>query len=210
MRLGEALLPVIVAPLAGLVACPAVAVHAWLRVRRERRWATEVAEDLIVLLQKGWLDRARSRLLESPGTLGEHLLRIGLWPGKADYYASVETNAEIQRAVSASLAFHERLQQIGVAVGLAGILALMVAVTSDGSVFAGIGMAVVVLLFSPGILLALSPLFAWFCLRRIRSWSADLCLHLRRLQQDVAACLPRAPDLSSPSAPAEDGPPATR
>lgn len=186
----EALGAIGLAALAPLLVCPVVALAARLHVRREKRWATEVAEDLVTLVQKGWIDRARSRLHESPGLLGRHLERIGLWPGKPDYYASVEANTELERAVGAGLADHDRLQRLGIALGVAGILSLMAAVCGDGSVFAGIGMSIVLILFTPVALLGLSPLVAWFCLHLVRTWSAELCAHLRRLQREVVACLP--------------------
>lgn len=178
------------AGLTPLIFCPVVALAARLRVRREKRWASEVAEDLVTLIQKGWIDRARSRLHESPGVLGRHLDRVGLWAGKPDYYVSVETNAELEREVAASLAGYDRLQRLGIGLGVAGILSLMAAVCGDGSVFAGVGMSLVLLLFTPVALLGLSPLVAWFCLHLVRSWSAELCAHLRRLQREVVACLP--------------------
>ena len=165
--------------------CPLIALHAWRRSVRERRWATEVAEDLVVLLRKGWLDRARSRLQESPGILGAHLQRIGLWPGEPGFYASDQAASEIECAAVGCLRWHDRLLTISLFVGAAGMLALDKVLQFVASLLG----ATFALACTPTALIVIVPL-AWLCRCRVRLLSAELCSHLRRLQREVIACAP--------------------
>ncbi len=194
------------ASLLPLVVCPLIALDAWIWTRRQQRWAIEVTLDLVTLIQKGWIDRARSRLRECPGLLGRHFVHVGLQPGKADSDASSQTVQRMERAVVASLAGHVHLLGLGIAVSAAGALGVLVTISSEGPVLLPVPARVMLMMFcTPFGLLALAPLVAWFCLRCVHVWGTDLCTQLLRLQREVAACLARAPGGSSPSAPTREG-----